>query len=116
MRGFALGFLAACALFLAEPLVAEMIVRVKPDEGGSVSARVLLLERAVAQLQQGLHESPIAIPTAAFICSLKTPFDGTFSQSATSESAARAGALAECKAHSKSSLYCEPKSVDCGKK
>jgi hypothetical protein len=76
---------------------------------------VLLLERAVAQLQGG-HEIQAAIISPSFTCALKTPFDGTFSSSAALESTARSGAIAECKQHSKGSLYCEEKGLVCLKK
>lgn len=92
-------------------------MRIVPGQGGDLSARVLLLERAVAQLQYSDTVPAVSeVPSGLVSCTLKTPFDGTFRSSGAAESTARTAAVTACKAAAKGSLYCEEKGVVCEKK
>ena len=81
--------------------------------------RVWELERAVQQLQMrvfslemtGGQKPPISTFTT---CYIKTPFDGTFSATEPTETAARAAALEKCGAKA-NGIHCNERNVKCGK-
>ncbi|MGZ3651028.1 MAG: bZIP transcription factor [Bdellovibrionota bacterium] len=139
MRSWIFGFVVSALLFGATPLVAEDIYRIEAGKSRDrdLQRRVQRLEQAVDQLQRkvfDLETRPSGTPPGAgspsggfagppagtsastfTTCYIKTPFDGTFSATEPTETAARAGALEKCNAKAKSSIYCEEKDLKCGK-
>ena len=122
MRSWVWGFVCAALCFGALPLVAEDIFRIEIGKGSSsrdLQWRVQRLEQAVDQLQRKVYDlesHPSAPPASSLTtCYIKTPFDGTFSATEATETAARAGALEKCNAKAKSSIYCGENDLKCGK-
>jgi len=123
MRSWIFGFVVSALFFGAVPLIAEDVYRIEigKNRDRDLQWRVQRLEQAVDQLQRkvfDLESRPVATPPAASAfttCYIKTPFDGTFSATEPTETAARAGALEKCNAKAKSSIYCEEKDLKCGK-
>lgn len=123
MKKWILGFVSASFLFGALPLIAEDVFRIEVGKSSGdrdLKWRVQRLEMAVEQLQRKVFDlensKSSALPSSSFTtCYIKTPFDGTFTATEATETAARAGALEKCNNKSKSSIYCEEKDMKCGK-
>lgn len=110
----------------------EGIVRIEVGRNdGNVSndelrRRVWELERAVQQLQMRVFslevtgaQRPASVPAEPaqpkVTCFIKTPFDGTFSATESTETAAKAAAMEKCSTKVKVGFHCEEDRVKCGK-
>jgi hypothetical protein len=92
--------------------------------------RVWMLERAVAQLQEKVFElqmrrghggggviivpNPGTNPKEMTTCYIKTPFNGTFTATEATETAAKAKVMQDC-ANKASSIHCGEDDVKCGR-
>lgn len=86
--------------------------------------RVYMLERAVEQLQAkvfelsnghgGAHPTPPPVAGPMVTCYIKSSFNGTFMETAPTETAARASVLKKCD-EADAGLSCNEKNVKCGK-
>lgn len=85
--------------------------------------RVWMLERAVAQLQERVFQlegrpptstTPGVNPKDMTTCYIRTPFNGTYTATEATETAARAKAIEACSAKA-SSIHCGESDVKCGK-
>jgi hypothetical protein len=95
-------------------------IEIGRSSGGSDSdlrLRVVQLERAVDQLQRKVFdlESGGGSKSSWTTCFIKTPFNGTFSATSPTETAAKAEALEKCSAKTDSSMYCSESYLKCGK-
>lgn len=123
-------FLVFCILLsgflLSAPARAEEVFRIEigSRENGSreeMSRRVYELERAVQQLQRRVFELELkktedksSVTTSMTTCYITTAFNGTFSATEMTETAARAKALEKCSAVVQG-IGCEEHRLKCGK-
>lgn len=125
---------AGCLLlstFAIGEVLYKVEVRNKPESSkGELYSRIYALELAVNQLQRKVFEleyrtggtvivplpgtTPSPDKSAWITCYIRTPFDGTYSATEPTETAARAGALEKC-AGKANQMYCHESSVKCGK-
>lgn len=99
-------------------------IEIGKNRGSSQSelwTRVWMLERAVAQLQARVFELegkpgavvPIQHPKDMTTCYIKTPFNGTFTATEATKTAAQAKVMEACSAKA-SSIHCDEDDVKCG--
>lgn len=124
MKRWIIGFVVGSILAGATPLLAEDVFRIDfgqvKDRDRDLQWRVSQLERAVDQLQRKVFElqfnNPPSRPGSNWTtCFIKTPFDGTFSATEPTETAARARAVERCEQNKKGSIFCEARHLTCGK-
>lgn len=126
MKKWTLILILGALLTGASSLFAEEVFRIeigKKDgfEGmkdRDLYRRIYLLELAVDQLQRKVFELERGggnNSSSWTTCYIKTAFDGTFSSTNPTETAARAGALEKCSNAGVSSVFCNEKDVKCGK-
>lgn len=129
MKRWILGFVVGALLAGASAGMAEDIFRIEFGRPGSPSRpserdlqwRVNQLERAVDQLQRKVFDLQFNAPSRPnstwTTCFIKTPFDGTFSATEPTETAARAGAIQKCnnKNSGSKSIFCDESKLQCGK-
>lgn len=124
MKNWIAAFVVGALLAGASPLVAEDIFRIEVGKSGRSSSdrelkfRVAQLELAVDQLQRKVfsleNDRSQAKPSPTWTtCYIKTPFDGTFSATEPTETAAKARALEKCSAKA-SSTFCAERELKCG--
>lgn len=125
MKKWIWGFVVGAFLAGAAPGMAEDVFRIEIGRRDSsrnsdreLYRRIYDLERAVEQLQRKVFKLELgnANPPAASMttCYLKTPFDGTFSATEATETAARAKVLEKCTKAS-SETFCQERNLKCGK-
>jgi hypothetical protein len=125
------------ALLAASPVAsAEEIFRIETNRSSSRSSsdrelrsRIADLERAVDQLQRKVFELQMGKdydrpsftwpgnsyrPVKDITCYLKTPFDGTFMATQSTETAARARTLDKCTSKLNNSVFCKEDNIKCG--
>ena len=112
-------FAVLAFVFFCSVAHAEDVFRIEIGKGGGSESelryRVLQLERAVDQLQRKVFQLESGGGNRAnwTTCYIKTPFDGTFSATEPTETAARAKALEKC-SNKASSTFCQERELKCG--
>lgn len=88
----------------------------KHNDNAHLWRKVNRLELAVSQLQQQVFQlaSAPVVANNFTTCYIETPFDGTFSETSPTMTAAKAGAITKCNDKTKSSIYCSSDKVKCG--
>lgn len=97
----------------------EVGEREKSGSNSEMQYRVWMLERAVAQLQARVFELELGkssnTPESQMTtCYIRTPFDGTFTATEATETAAKAKAMEKCAAKA-NSIHCSERDAKCGK-
>ena len=129
MKRWIIGFVVGAILAGASPLLAEDVFRIeigKKDSSSRGSERELFrriyqLELAVDQLQRKVFdlerknsESNNGASTWS-TCYIKTTFNGTFSSTKPTETAARAETMEKCSKGTDNSIWCKESDIKCGK-
>jgi hypothetical protein len=88
----------------------------KHNDNTQLWRRIGRLEQAVSQLQQQVFQLSTApvVASGYTTCYIETPFDGTFSETSPTMTAAKAGAITKCTDKTKGSIYCSSDKVKCG--
>ncbi|MCO5143492.1 MAG: hypothetical protein M9962_10425 [Oligoflexia bacterium] len=125
MKKWILGFVTAGLLVGSMPTLAEDVFRIeigtkKRTHWNQKEAmeRIYRLELAVEQLQRKVFDLESRqhqpLPEKKWTtCYINTPFDGTFTATEPTETAAKALALSKCNEKS-SSTFCKERDIKCG--
>jgi hypothetical protein len=106
-------------ILIVAPAFGQSIIRIEVGKrgNGADADRIYRLEQAVEQLQKkvfDLEKGSVTNEKDKTTCYIKTAFDGTFTATEATETAARANVMKQCDAKSKG-LSCDDSDVKCGK-